>query len=219
MKQTSFILYTDFEEVFSKLSDEDAALLIRTIFSYQRTGEVPTLPPTMDLIFIPIRQQLDRNKEKYLQKCQKMSENISSRWKKREGSPEPQTTEEAKEERKEGVESTQEFQEFLNYVQQETERDVQDDEKRSFQALYHSLRAKEKYPQETMFRYVKSVAWQLKSKGYLRLEEFTNESLLKNLKKGLKDKKTFEVQLDWLLKEENKRKEAEKQVGYKITWL
>ena len=61
----NFILYTEQQEIFDKLSDEQAGKLIKAIFSYVATGEVPELDTLLDLVFVPIRQTLDRNKEKY----------------------------------------------------------------------------------------------------------------------------------------------------------
>jgi len=61
----NFILYTEQQEIFEKLNDEQAGKLIKAIFSYVATGEVPELDTLLDLVFVPIRQTLDRNKEKY----------------------------------------------------------------------------------------------------------------------------------------------------------
>lgn len=60
----SFVLYTEQKEVFKTLSDEDAGILIKGIFDYI-SGQTPELNDLLKLVFIPIRQQLDRNAQKY----------------------------------------------------------------------------------------------------------------------------------------------------------
>ena len=85
MKQTkkkSFLLYQDQEEVVNSLTDAQAGQLFKAIFKYNR-GENPQLSPILKIVFIPIRQALDRNKEKYQEICQKNKENIMRRWHKK----------------------------------------------------------------------------------------------------------------------------------------
>lgn len=79
----SFILYAEQSEVFKNLSDENAGKLIKAIFDYTTTGETD-LDDLLNLIFIPIRQQLDRNEQKWQEAKQKRSEagkkGMASRW-------------------------------------------------------------------------------------------------------------------------------------------
>lgn len=69
-KKESFILYTEQKEVFENLSDEDAGKLIKGIFEHA-TGNQPEFNNLLKLVFIPIRQQLDRNAQKYLETKEK----------------------------------------------------------------------------------------------------------------------------------------------------
>ena len=74
----SFVLYTDFESVLLRLSLKERGMLITLVFAYADRGEVEdieTLPPAVDIAFSIIRAQLDRDKEKYIQRCLKNSEN------------------------------------------------------------------------------------------------------------------------------------------------
>ena len=64
MAKDSFILYNDQKEVFDSLSDEGAGRLIKAIFKYQFNENVE-LDGMLKIAFIPIKQSLDRNKEKY----------------------------------------------------------------------------------------------------------------------------------------------------------
>ncbi len=60
----SFILYTEQKEVIDNLSDEDAGKLFKGIFEYT-LGNEPEFNNLLKLVFIPIRQQLERNAKKY----------------------------------------------------------------------------------------------------------------------------------------------------------
>ena len=60
----SFILYTEQKEVIDNLSDEDAGKLFKGIFEYA-LGNEPEFNNLLKLVFIPIRQQLERNAKKY----------------------------------------------------------------------------------------------------------------------------------------------------------
>lgn len=61
----SFILYTEQREVINKLSDEQAGRLIKAIYEYVETEKMPELDSLLDIVIIPFKQNLDRNKEKY----------------------------------------------------------------------------------------------------------------------------------------------------------
>ncbi len=61
----SFILYTEQKEVIDKLSDEQAGKLIKAIYKYVETEKMPELDQLLDIVIIPFKQNLDRNKEKY----------------------------------------------------------------------------------------------------------------------------------------------------------
>lgn len=77
----SFILFKEHEELFLQLSKEQAGDLILYIFEYERTGIIPEFKEScIRLAFIPIRQSLDRNREKYRETCEKNSKNAQKRW-------------------------------------------------------------------------------------------------------------------------------------------
>ena len=82
MAKDSFILYLDQQEIFEMLSDEQAGKLIKNIFSYERTGNMPQMDKMLNLAFVPIMQILDKNRRKYEEKCKKNKENIKIRWNK-----------------------------------------------------------------------------------------------------------------------------------------
>ena len=74
MAKDTFILYTEQKEVIDKLSDEQAGKLIKAIYEYVETGEMPILDNVLDLVIIPFKQNLDRNADKYEETKKKRSE-------------------------------------------------------------------------------------------------------------------------------------------------
>ena len=61
----SFILYTEQKAVVDKLTDEQAGKIIKAIYEYVETDTIPKLDNVLDLVIIPFKLALDRNKEKY----------------------------------------------------------------------------------------------------------------------------------------------------------
>lgn len=72
--KNSFLLYTEQKEIIDELSNEDAGELIKAIYAYA-AGEEVNLRKDLYLVFIPIRQQIDRNNAKYDEFKKKQSEN------------------------------------------------------------------------------------------------------------------------------------------------
>lgn len=61
----SFVVYTDIKEIIDDLDDKQVADLFRAMLDYQVTGKAPKLTGSLKYIFIPIRQQMDRDREKW----------------------------------------------------------------------------------------------------------------------------------------------------------
>lgn len=80
MDVKSFIVYMDWEDKLSILSDEDFGKLFRSMFSYLRTGELPNSTPMVNLAFGFLKGALDADREKYRTRCIRNSENINKRW-------------------------------------------------------------------------------------------------------------------------------------------
>jgi uncharacterized phage protein (TIGR02220 family) len=67
----SFIMYTDYEELFNLLPREEAGDLIRAVFAYEKRGEIPgNLGSVSNAVFIMIRQDLDENRIRYENRCE-----------------------------------------------------------------------------------------------------------------------------------------------------
>lgn len=72
----AFLMYTEWEEQFSMLSDEDSGALIKAIISYCSAGSVPdTLSGAAKMAFSFMRAQIDRDAEKYDDACQRNRKN------------------------------------------------------------------------------------------------------------------------------------------------
>lgn len=80
----SFILYTSYYAIIEGLSDEQLGQLTRAIFIYARDGKIIELEPVVRMAFSFIRDNIDRNADKYQKKCEKMRENIKKRWEKKQ---------------------------------------------------------------------------------------------------------------------------------------
>lgn len=72
----SFLLYGNYETQFKLLSMEERGLLITAIFEYSNSGSVSIqLSPLVELAFSFVKENLDRDHENYLDRCEKNSEN------------------------------------------------------------------------------------------------------------------------------------------------
>lgn len=79
-EQKGFIVYGEIKEVIDELPDDQVAKLFRGMVNYFVDGKDPKFSGTLKYIFIPIRQQMDRNSEKYEKRCEKNRENVKKRW-------------------------------------------------------------------------------------------------------------------------------------------
>lgn len=82
-KKANFIMYLDYEEHFSFLTDKEIGLLMRGIFQYVRTGEIPDFKKskTLNMAFSFIKTNIDIDNQKYQKKCEKNKQIAEERWK------------------------------------------------------------------------------------------------------------------------------------------
>lgn len=73
-KKKGFILYLDQEDLFDSLTDENAGKLIKAVFAYQSSGELPNLEPASRMLFMVICNQLDRDNEKWARTVERRAE-------------------------------------------------------------------------------------------------------------------------------------------------
>ena len=67
-EKNSFVVYTGIKETLDDLTDDQVAALFRGMIDYQITGEDPDFSGVLKYIFIPIRQQMDRDNAKWQRK-------------------------------------------------------------------------------------------------------------------------------------------------------
>lgn len=80
-EQKGFIVYGDIQDILNELTDDQVAQLFRGMVNYFVDGKDPKFTGVLKYVFIPIKQQMDRNADKYEKKCEKMRENANKRWK------------------------------------------------------------------------------------------------------------------------------------------
>lgn len=74
-RQKSFIMYDEYAQHFSLLSDTELGALMRAVFSYRLSGEVPELPDKAAMAFSFIRLRLDEDARRYEETCEKNRQN------------------------------------------------------------------------------------------------------------------------------------------------
>lgn len=79
-EQKGFVIYGDVQAVVDELNDEQAGKLFRAMLTYFATGKAPKFDGILKYVWIPIKQQMDRDKEKYEAKCEKNRKNIKEYW-------------------------------------------------------------------------------------------------------------------------------------------
>lgn len=67
----SFILYTSYYALIEGLTDEQLGQLTRAIFLYARDGKIIQLDPVVRMAFVFIKDNIERNQDKYQAKCEK----------------------------------------------------------------------------------------------------------------------------------------------------
>lgn len=80
IKRDSFVLYAEYEDYFNELSDSDGMKLMKAIFAYKRCGEVKELDGMAKAFFMMIRNNLDRDAQKYAERCEKSQRSAHKRW-------------------------------------------------------------------------------------------------------------------------------------------
>ena len=78
--QKGFVVYGDIQAVVDELNDEQAGKLFRAMLAYFATGKTPKFDGVLKYVWIPIKQQMDRDKEKYEAKCEKNRAKIQKYW-------------------------------------------------------------------------------------------------------------------------------------------
>mgnify|MGYP004497743761 CR=1 FL=1 len=76
----TFMLYKDWEKFFNSISDAQAGKLIKAAFAFVTRAEEPTFKETLSIIFLMMKDTFERDGEKWVEKCNRNSQNIKKRW-------------------------------------------------------------------------------------------------------------------------------------------
>jgi len=79
-KPKGFVVYGTISEVLDRLSDEETGRLFKGMVKYFVDGIEPKFKGVLEFIFIPIRQQMDSDVDKYEEKCERNRANANKRW-------------------------------------------------------------------------------------------------------------------------------------------
>lgn len=80
-KKESFLLSLEDKPLLDELTNEEAGILIKAIYEYEFTGECPQiLDRVVRMVFNQLKDKLDKNREKYVDKCKKRAEAAKSRY-------------------------------------------------------------------------------------------------------------------------------------------
>lgn len=75
--EKSFILYASYYDILSGLNDEKLGKLLRALFLYNREEEVEKLPPDIQMAFSFIKRDMDANRLKYKETCERRRESAN----------------------------------------------------------------------------------------------------------------------------------------------
>lgn len=71
MKELCYVcFYLNYLDVFEKLSDKDAATLVRAMLRYAKDGKEPKMTGALDGLWSLISFHIDHDKQRYIQKCE-----------------------------------------------------------------------------------------------------------------------------------------------------
>lgn len=78
--RTSFVVYTNYRALVEKMPDAARGRLFLALINYVENGTTPQLGGMADMVFSFMREQLDRDAEKFRQTCERNRANIRKRW-------------------------------------------------------------------------------------------------------------------------------------------
>ena len=79
--QKSFVMYHDYWELIEELTMQERGELLTAIYEYVQHKTQPNFTGELKIIFKKIRQDLERNAEKYQERCNQNRDNVNKRWK------------------------------------------------------------------------------------------------------------------------------------------
>ena len=74
MAKDSFVMYAEWGEQINKLSNEQAGLLVKSIFAYKTGMVLPELDPMTEMCFSFLKSTIERDSERYDEICERRRE-------------------------------------------------------------------------------------------------------------------------------------------------
>lgn len=83
-KKDNFILYHNLFPMIEELENEDVGDVLKSIFRYSMNGEIENYPKGSgkSLLFKAIKNSIDINNKKYIERCENNRRNARKKWKK-----------------------------------------------------------------------------------------------------------------------------------------
>lgn len=78
-KRGTFVMYSNYYDIFSTISYEKAGQLIIATLEYVKTGQIPKMPDDIQLGFKFMKNQIDFDTKKYKERCEKNRQNALKR--------------------------------------------------------------------------------------------------------------------------------------------
>ena len=79
-ERTYFLIYTSNLEAMESLTDRECGRLFRAMLKYAADGTVPEKMGNEKFLFPQMKYQIDRDREKYTEMCEKARKNAEKRW-------------------------------------------------------------------------------------------------------------------------------------------
>lgn len=81
MSKDSFVFYTKYKDALLMLSDTERSEILMACIEYVSEGDLPEFRnPAAGMLFKIIRSDIDADKKKYEERCERNRENIQKRW-------------------------------------------------------------------------------------------------------------------------------------------
>jgi hypothetical protein len=77
-----FMLYKERGSLLECLSDDQAGRVIKATYAYAETGEVRDLDQGEMIVFMALKNDIDRSAKKYADICERNRLNVEKRWSK-----------------------------------------------------------------------------------------------------------------------------------------
>lgn len=120
-EKKSLLLYYDYKSHFDFLTDEQLGRIVRSMLEYEIDNVLPEFDePILKMTFSFIRSNLDRDKQKYLEKCEKNTENGKKGGRPRQG------------------QQNEQYEEQTNAANAEYSYESEDNETATRKAAFHS---------------------------------------------------------------------------------